>query len=823
MDFYCDLCNITVNSEAIMETHIRGKKHQKNVERSIQTAERSVYVRGFPKGHNADIILERYFEKFGTIEEIVVEATNQNFALVQYKNLGSACTALQQKRHYIGNHQLVLMPKKSTSSHVDRLGLTKNPSHSEAKQKPQIEDTTLNSRLINADSVNDQFGILVSELALPADNLELRQIVVDMLQGLFVQYFPGCQVVSYGSTATGLGFVGCDMDVFLDLKLYKAVRIEEAAQIPINFPYMKHIPAFRDMKRGYMTREELANISRIDQARLISKILVTVGKGITDVLTIPSVRCPIVRFVHQPTSQRIDLSFKSRLAVKNSQLIKLYCVLDARFKQLAFAIRYWARRQNLLGNMNAGWKLTNYALTLMLVFYLQDAQVLPTVKFLRDYAEDDDILEIDGWDCSFTSNVDNILPSGNTMSLEELLIGFFKFYSEFDFHNFLICPRDGLMIPVSKIPHQLPSRAAQNFKVGPINIQDPFALDHNTAQNVNDRMRNLVYHHCTTAHKDCLSAEFQKPVVNGDKLWGLRLLFVESEPLTEVHKPQQTHGKSNEHAFNIAMMPDKCPQFFMKIAMMQEVELNEGWLSYTTVAIKLLLEKVFMIKCRTLRCETSPDIPVEIDIKIDNPVTDKTSSGTAAARKTAAGATKRVADDSDAQIAKKAKIDDAADCSGSASSSETTAAQEISEAPHNSSAGPYEDGEIIPYAELMEPEFDDLTPAEESQWTARKDAQMALQCRLSHRIWQDRKNSARRINRKQYDPLSLEAKITKLIRESGECELRQCMQFIVEISYNIDPCSVLVVFRLETPECKGDFNTFQAFMKQMIPKLLTLM
>ncbi len=50
---------------------------------------------------------------------------------------------------------------------------------------------------------------------------------------------------------------------------------------------------------------------------------------------------------------------------------------DPRIRPLMFAIRHWAKTKELAGNQNSGPRLTGYALTMMVFFYLQ--QVEPPV------------------------------------------------------------------------------------------------------------------------------------------------------------------------------------------------------------------------------------------------------------------------------------------------------------------------------------------------------------------------------------------------------------------------------------------------------------
>ena len=51
-----------------------------------------------------------------------------------------------------------------------------------------------------------------------------------------------------------------------------------------------------------------------------------------------------------------------------------------------FPYRYWTKVKEIAGNINSGPRLTNYALTLIVLYYLQSLEtpLIPTVKQLAD-------------------------------------------------------------------------------------------------------------------------------------------------------------------------------------------------------------------------------------------------------------------------------------------------------------------------------------------------------------------------------------------------------------------------------------------------------
>ena len=76
-----------------------------------------------------------------------------------------------------------------------------------------------------------------------------------------------------------------------------------------------------------------------------------------------------------------------RLALRNTQLLRM-CAEDRRVRLLVFAVRYWGKWKQVAGNQNCGPRLSNYCLSLLVLFYLAKTSppVLPSVQSLADLA-----------------------------------------------------------------------------------------------------------------------------------------------------------------------------------------------------------------------------------------------------------------------------------------------------------------------------------------------------------------------------------------------------------------------------------------------------
>ena len=126
---------------------------------------------------------------------------------------------------------------------------------------------------------------------------------------------------------------------------------------------------------------------------------------------------------------QLYFSFLFRLGVANSDLLRCYMSLDPRIPQLVFIVRAWAKAKAL----TAGRHLTSYALTLMVLYFLQiqDPPVIPSLQqgfelWIKQQSHSSESLVqelesvmIDNWNCSFFTDVTRLSSSNNSKSLSK--------------------------------------------------------------------------------------------------------------------------------------------------------------------------------------------------------------------------------------------------------------------------------------------------------------------------------------------------------------------------------------------------------------------
>lgn len=444
--FTCDLCDVKILDKISWEAHIAGKKHTKAVEwlnRKEETRSQGIFVRGFPPWSKPDQ-LKHFFSQFGEIKDFIPGGKRTPFVIVQFVDRTSAQNCLSRQLYFYG-WRLNISQRKVNED----ISPTKKRAANEDVKKV-LDHTHVLSVLPSCDSFEAQLAALIHELELT--DTDKFAVICKNLETTFSGTYPGCKAHPFGSSVTGLALKGSDMDVFMDLNLESS--------------------------------DEEIQATLVYKAR---KLLYRFQHYYTNIIAIAKAKTPIVKFVHSPTATSCDLSFKNALGVHNSALIRYYLSLDERLKPLLMLIKYWAKKNEISGT----GRLSHYALVMLVVFYLQQLSppIVPTVYSIRSNS-----IVVDGWECSFDANAWSPGEEKNTMTIPELIIGFFKFCSIFEYGLKVICPLIGESVAKAlfEIPEQLPkamdqykSAVSKGFKglrvEADVCIQDPYELTHNLA------------------------------------------------------------------------------------------------------------------------------------------------------------------------------------------------------------------------------------------------------------------------------------------------------------------------------------------------------
>jgi DNA polymerase sigma len=294
----------------------------------------------------------------------------------------------------------------------------------------------------------------------PEIHYQIRNIVIDKINSLCgkSEIFKHYSVHIYGSSATDFGRVGSDFDVTIipppsTSDQTTLVEVEVLAQ-------------FREL----LDPEEIP-----DQY---------INTGLKSVL----------KFIVGDLN--IDLSIEHSLGIANTRFLQSYSELDSRVKFLVLIIKNWAKSRGL--NQNNGGYISSYAFCILCIYYLQQIHVLPNLQELMNHPEvtTSDIANCDtviyGFDCSYVSNLELVRklwsPAKGTteLSLGHLLLGFFQFYSNFNFQTLSISIRQSNTM-VRDTPVTINSEGFSDS----ISIEDPFELRDLGKFAVKDRVHRI--------------------------------------------------------------------------------------------------------------------------------------------------------------------------------------------------------------------------------------------------------------------------------------------------------------------------------------------
>ena len=168
-----------------------------------------------------------------------------------------------------------------------------------------------------------------------------RKEICHHIDKTFHQNHIRCQLYPFGSSLNGLGFRGCDLDLYLQTGLPHPRNVYETARILRTIPYLSHIQS------------------------------------------IVSARVPIVKFIHKATGIACDISFRNGMSNLNTEFIAIGVRTDPRIRPMFMTLRYWGKYYDLTGGGGMA-RITNYAFTMLMFFYLQDIGLFHPVRVWQE-------------------------------------------------------------------------------------------------------------------------------------------------------------------------------------------------------------------------------------------------------------------------------------------------------------------------------------------------------------------------------------------------------------------------------------------------------
>ena len=455
-------------SELLREATVQGNNEKQDVteiisfvENDICQVHRSFYCRA------CNLNLRTSPKSFSGHFRSMKHLKKSNEKLIALKKAKGK--SIQSKEQLLLNQQFkgsAQSVASSANSSAKKERLNSLPSSISQPKKPENLPQTMISFLGNSDL--DNFSVALLSEGTKIYNSQVFKRVCNLLERRLIARYPKVKAIPFGSVVIGLGRPGGDLDIFIDIGDCFNTK-----------------PNKRQMK---------------DAIHVTQRILKTNSMGKNqweDFEAVTHARTPILKTYCCAEKIDCDLSFSNGLSCCNTSLIGYYITLQPVCRKIAAFMKFW------FGKMQLG--INSYMISLMIIYYLQQEQLLPSVQQLQDLQSP---RLIDGWNTAFLPTNLGQLKMPLATDFMKYLIGFFYFYGwTFNYENHIVSILTGTPIDKSIFNHgkenDLPpvfdrykaymesinldeadevEDLFANYK--PFVIQDPFELCHNVAKGV---------------------------------------------------------------------------------------------------------------------------------------------------------------------------------------------------------------------------------------------------------------------------------------------------------------------------------------------------
>ncbi|KAG0356949.1 hypothetical protein BGZ54_000514 [Gamsiella multidivaricata] len=320
---------------------------------------------------------------------------------------------------------------------------------------------------------------------MPKPEEETRKLaLLRRLSDIANEVFGQAEVLPFGSSGNGLALANADMDVCVFLT----------------------------------PREGSEEVSPVEFVERIGDRLEK-DSEFENILQLKRARVPIVKLNHI-NGIACDIGYQNDLAIWNTRLLRAYCRIDGRVRDVVVVIKTWAKRRKI-NNPYTG-SLSSYAYVLLVIHVLQRRGVLPNLQSIVAGNG-----KVPYWDCQgfnryFFEDIANLsrywqpTPEAMKQSVGELLYEFFRYFaSEFRYASQVVSIRSGGLLtkeikewtkdhtqPQQQQQQQQPRPQTPTESTAQIEgqalldtkpivknrylfcIEDPFELDHNVGRPV---------------------------------------------------------------------------------------------------------------------------------------------------------------------------------------------------------------------------------------------------------------------------------------------------------------------------------------------------
>ncbi|KRZ33416.1 Nicotinamide mononucleotide adenylyltransferase 1 [Trichinella pseudospiralis] len=367
----------------------------------------------------------------------------------------------------------------------------------------KIDFNHLYSLLGNASTANQQIDILFQHTKIHKEGMRLRFFLTTLIEDAVRRCFPLAICRPFGSTVNGFAQKNCDLDV--NIQLYT----ESIDKLSADQYYFCS---------RYKPKSERTYIQ--NTLSILADVLGNFMPSFTHVQKILHARVPIIKLYHQTLGIRCDVTLDNKSAYKTAKVFWLFGKMNAHFKPLLFAVRYWAKQIGLT-RPHPGPYITNFHIICLVTFFLQSRTppLLPSIdKLLKNDFQMNEWIK------------DHVYSKTKTV---ELLVEFFNFYSKNV--NCEICELNLRTATVK-------SKPSSSLLV----IWNPFEEGHNICKNLNEEEFQRFLLAIKEAANIAESMKYKKDI--DDPNWGLLSLLLPSNYTFGISWKSNLNGHHEHHS-----------------------------------------------------------------------------------------------------------------------------------------------------------------------------------------------------------------------------------------------------------------------------------
>lgn len=367
--------------------------------------------------------LYTYCSKFGTIKNMFHYQLigSNHFVLTEFEDQSSVDTLLDHSTHVEDSNVIAVKSpflwfRSNSSKNNSKLHINNQLDFPLQANQTMIEPNVKTIAFEKCNSLSNQMLLLLKHTQLNDIGIRLRFLTAMQIENALKGIFPLSKVLPFGSSVNSFGKIESDIDlVIMDSNVKKNTHS-------------------RLIYHGKCMSNSRTQTQR--NIEILGDLLQLFLPGCSRVKRITQARVPIVKYSQDFVGVECDLAVSNETAVNMSELLYIFGNFDYRVRPLVFTVKMWANQINLTSDTPGRW-ITNFSLTLLVLFYLQQEQIIPPIQLLVKQATNDDVrITNEGINCTFLRDVSK-LPRvvSNTKSLDQLLLGFFDYFASFDFYT----------------------------------------------------------------------------------------------------------------------------------------------------------------------------------------------------------------------------------------------------------------------------------------------------------------------------------------------------------------------------------------------------